>query len=104
MNETHTVRVQLPDGTLVKIEGGSAEDTAHFLANRYLTGGIVTREANPQVRGEALTQMDTQGASEEEPLGLPILNFDKLASATPPIFEYEEQPLELPRLLERLPS
>lgn len=39
-------RITLPDGTLVKIEGGTAADTAKFLRNR-LAGNHVTRAETP---------------------------------------------------------
>jgi len=34
-----TIRVELPDGRLLKIEGGDAESTAKLLVNHYLGQG-----------------------------------------------------------------
>ena len=36
-----TIRVELPDGRLLKIEGGDAESTAKLLVNHYLGQGSV---------------------------------------------------------------
>ena len=39
-----TIRVELPDGRLLKIEGGDAESTAKLLVNHYLGQGPVAAE------------------------------------------------------------
>jgi hypothetical protein len=107
MNVINTVKVELPDGTLLNIEGGNAKDTAHFLANRYLKNSIVTTEAKFQPPAQAFAQM-VADSSEEEVLTLPVLNFAKPGWATvnsrqkEPSIEMlstdEEEVLPLPRL------
>lgn len=64
MNEMNIQRVQLPDGTLVRIEGGDAAETARIVAN-YVGGG-----------GGPVTNVPAS-CTHEPPLPVPIWNFSK---------------------------
>lgn len=67
----NTTKVELPDGTLVKIEGGNAEDTARFITERYLKNSIVTTQARHPSQ--------SSGYGKEEALPVPVINWAKIA-------------------------
>ena len=69
MNAMNIQRVQLPDGRLVRIEGGDAAETARIMAN-YVGGGPVTNVP--------------ASCTHEPPLPVPIWNFLKADKAQAP--------------------
>jgi hypothetical protein len=82
----NTTRVQLPDGRLLKIEGGDARSTAKFLLNHYLGHGLLA-----------------DADDDDEPLKLPVMKFEprtKLSSVPvttqTPILNTEKEALSLP--------
>jgi hypothetical protein len=86
----HISKVTLPDGRLLKIEGGDAETTARLLANNYLGQGNILPVEN------------------EAPLEVPRMKFEPKQSNgrrsdtpirnTPVANEGDEAPLELPAM------
>jgi hypothetical protein len=81
----HVQRVQLPDGSLIKIEGGDAAYTAQYIINRLgLENGLVTNHAPPP-----------------EPLIPPVWNFSKeQAEKSEPeeVVENGVRPLIIPKI------
>jgi hypothetical protein len=92
----HTTKVQLPDGRLLTIEGGTAETTAQLLRNHYLgeVGATVNGAEAPMEMTslqKALEQeqrqsahvlhvqqhADNAAAGQEAPLPLPTLVFSR---------------------------
>lgn len=76
-----THRVELQNGTLVRIEGGDAQQVANFISNR--------------LNGQ---QVLTTAAGEETPMLMPTLNFAKEAKQEAVVNTSEELPLEIPVL------
>jgi hypothetical protein len=86
MNEQINVqRVQLPDGSLIKIEGGDAAATARYIMNRLgIESGLVTNQAPPP-----------------EPLLPPVWNFlkNKTQDEEPEeVVENGIRPLMIPKI------
>jgi len=87
MKQLNVQRVQLPDGTCIKIEGGDARSTAHFIANNYLGMHPVTQQDDGV-----------------EPLPLPSTNFEPAPESSKPSSLFaggvddDVTPLELPSM------
>ena len=91
MNIQNIQRLQLPDGRLVTIEGGDAENTAHLLATKYL--GMASSGAPPPSNPVSNWQ--------EPPLVSPSLNFDqsRVEKDCPLVSNFgQEEPLIPPQL------
>ena len=90
-NKLNVQRVQLPDGTLVRIEGGNSRDTARFLANRL--GAHVTESGDsPEQPLEAPTTHTTNPPA--QPSTVPVW----LSQAGSGFVANGEEPLELPQM------
>jgi len=88
-----TQKIQLPDGRLLTIEGGNAESTAKLIANHYLgqgpaqaaeeealpVPGLSHDQSSDAPRGQPAPafNMPSHFVANEEPLALPVMNFDK---------------------------
>ena len=86
-------QLQLPDGTLLTIEGSNAHETANFILNRLgLTRpapGPVGNSSLVLAQSRCLPLVDAENC-EEPPLLAPVLNFAKPGR--------NEQPKEDPRI------
>src|SRR5438046_2476185 len=98
-----TIRVELPDGRLLKIEGGDAESTAKLLVNHYLGQGPVGPVAAENDAEDVLPVPglgDFRESSKAGPGGLG--RQPEPAAIRQPIYnvpvanEGDEAPLELP--------
>lgn len=99
-----TIKVELPDGRLISIEGADASQVAHILTNSdALTRNIPPVEEPLDLpttgfKPEATKAQPGLSFNEEAPLALPVLNFEAPKKREPrPAFDGEE-PLALPRL------
>ena len=75
-----THRVELPDGNLLKIEGGDAEQVAKFLTN-HLTRNM---------------PLQTTAEGDEPPLLMPVINFSKESAHVLEQGGAEESAMEMP--------
>jgi hypothetical protein len=62
----NTIKVELPDGRLIKLEGSNAQETARFLRN-YL--GLTGAEDDDGFGNELVDNDD------EEPMPMPVMTF-----------------------------
>ena len=95
----NTTKVELPDGRLLKIEGGDAESTAKLLVNHYLGQGQVenVEEVLP-VPGLGDFHESSKSGSGRQPEPAAIRQPDGPIRNVPVSNEGDESPLEVPVL------
>jgi|GEM_PF-6440196 hypothetical protein len=92
----NTTRVQLPDGRLLTIEGGTAETTAALLRNHYLTPAATQEREALATNEEPMTMPSLQDAlqnQQHQRIRTVVQNLPR-----PVVNETDEQPLEMPRM------
>lgn len=106
----NTMKIELPDGRALRIEGGDAESTAKLIANHYIGQAPVEPIAgavgeNPMdmpvmIFDERYKQTESGG---EEPLPTPVMNFgfeQERIDGSPSDPQHgpgvDEEPLEVP--------
>jgi len=107
-------RVQLPDGRLLTIEGGTAEGTANLLVNHYLKQSQaaeaalqvedplpvpgLSSESSPGIASHRCEPESATNSANEEPMVIPAMSFAKTDALVVSSASADEEPLAMPAM------